>query len=61
MKIARNMEICFGLHYQENMSENPWCAVIGLRLPSVAPRKCIFSHIFLPVTPKTDFQLLCIR
>ena len=27
------MEIRFGLHYQENLSENPWCAVIGLSLP----------------------------
>jgi len=55
------MEISFGLHYQQNLSENPWCAVIGLSLPSVAPRKWIFSHILLPVAPKTDFQLLFIR
>ena len=55
------MEIRFGLHYQENLSENPWCAVIGLSLPLVAPRKWIFSHIFLLVTPKSDFQLVFIR
>jgi len=55
------MEISFGLHYQQNLSENPWCAVIGLSLPSVAPRKWIFSHILLPVAPKTYFQLLFIR
>jgi hypothetical protein len=52
----------FGLHYQQNLSENPWCAVIGLSLPSLAPHKWIFSpttprtryRCVLPVAPKTD-------
>jgi len=46
----------FGLHYQQNLSENPWCAVIGLSLPSLAPHKWIFSHILLLVTPKIKFR-----
>ncbi|MBQ2548180.1 MAG: hypothetical protein II558_04670, partial [Treponema sp.] len=45
-------EICLKIH---------GAAVIGLSLPSVVPRKWIFSHISLLVTPKTDFLLLSIR
>gem|GEM_PF-6722264 len=47
------MGISLGLHYQENLAENPWCAVIGLSLPSVVPRKWIFIQIFLPVMPQS--------
>ena len=59
--VQKTPEISFGLHYQENLSENPWCAVIGIEVAALPPRKWIFSHIFLPVTPKTDFRLLCIK
>jgi hypothetical protein len=58
MMQGEDTEISFWLHYQQNLSENPWCAVIGLSLPSVVPRKWIFSHILLLVAPKTDFWLL---
>ena len=57
----KSMEINFGLHYQPNLSENPWCAVIGLSLTSFAPRKWIFSHIWLLVTPKIDFRFFWVR
>ena len=56
------MEIRFGLHYQENLSEESsglfattTCAVIGIEVATLLPRKWIFIHIFLPVTPKANF------
>ncbi len=49
--------------------QQPRAAVIGLSLPSVAPCKWIFSpttprtryRCVLPVAPKTDFRLFCIK
>ena len=58
--VQKTPEISFGLHYQENLSENPWCAVIGIEVAALPPRKWIFSQILLPVAPETDFQLLYI-
>ena len=65
MMQGEDTEISFWLHYQQNLSEESsglfattTCAVIGLSLPSVVPRKWIFSHILLLVAPKTDFWLL---
>ncbi|MBQ4024474.1 MAG: hypothetical protein II611_03675, partial [Treponema sp.] len=41
--------------------QQPRAAVIRLPLTSFAPRKWIFIQIFLPVAPKPDSRLLCIR
>jgi hypothetical protein len=65
--LKKSTEISFGSTTSEICLKNPVgclqqprAAVIGLSLPSVAPRKWIFSHISLPVAPKPDFHLLCI-
>ncbi len=65
VSILGNMEISFGLHYQENL----WRRVPvteKIKESSLKGPSLLFSYvpppkIFLSVTPKTDFRLLYIE
>ena len=55
------MEINFGLHSQEKLSENPRLRVQGIKVAVAPSRKASFQPIFSSVAPEIDFQLLFIR
>ena len=60
------MEVSFGLHYQKNLAENSWCAVIGLSLPSgleatlpvTLHENGFFSQIFL-MLDRPEINFVC--